>query len=196
MSCTLAGKLLNLSYGYGRVYVVPFEEIDGQKQGGMCAIPIPPLPTGVMRGRFHPDDKQLYACGMFAWAGSATQPGGFYRLRYTGRAMHLPMSLKAKQGRLEITLTDPVERVSALDRTSYAVKTWGLKRSADYGSKHYDETPLDITAAQLSSDGRTITLVAPGLSPTWGMEIVCRLRSADGERFERVIHNSVFRLSP
>jgi hypothetical protein len=131
---------------------------------------------------------------MFAWAGSATQPGGFYRLRYTGRAMHLPTSIQAKAGRLELTWTEPVERASATDPASFAVKTWGLKRSANYGSKHYDEQPLRITAAELSADGRTITLRAPDLSPTWGMEITCRLRSVEGERFERVIHNSVFRI--
>ncbi len=50
----LDGSLLNLSYGYGKVYVVPFEDIGGQKQGGMCALPIEQFPTGVMRGRFPP----------------------------------------------------------------------------------------------------------------------------------------------
>ncbi|MBW8883816.1 MAG: c-type cytochrome, partial [Planctomycetia bacterium] len=55
----LAGSLLNLSYGTGKLFVVPFEEMDGQKQGGMCQLPIAPLPTGVMRGRFSPLDRQL-----------------------------------------------------------------------------------------------------------------------------------------
>ncbi len=82
----LKGSLLNFSYGYGKVYVVPFEKVGGQVQGGMCALPMPQFPTGVMRGRFHPVSGQLYCCGMFAWAGDQTQPGGFYRVRYTGKA--------------------------------------------------------------------------------------------------------------
>ena len=82
----LKGSLLNFSYGYGKVYVVPYEKVGGQIQGGMCALPMPQFPTGVMRGRFHPADGQLYCCGMFAWAGNQTQPGGFYRVRYTGKA--------------------------------------------------------------------------------------------------------------
>ena len=90
----LGGSLLNLSYGYGKMFVVPHEDVDGQKQGGMCSLPIAALPTGVMRGRFHPHDGQLYACGMFAWAGNATQPGGLYRIRYTGRAMHCPSACR------------------------------------------------------------------------------------------------------
>ena len=105
----LAGSLLNLSYGYGKIFVVPFEEVAGHKQGGMCELPIGSLPTGVMRGRFHPKDRQLYTCGMFAWAGSATAPGGLYRIRATGKPMHLPVGLKAKTGEIEITWTDRLE---------------------------------------------------------------------------------------
>ena len=66
-------------------------------QGGMAALPIPQFPTGVMRGRFHPDDGQLYACGMFAWAGNQTQPGGFYRVRYTGKPAWVPLGLSARK---------------------------------------------------------------------------------------------------
>ena len=57
----LDGTLLNLSYGYGQAYVVPHEEINGQVQGGMCALPLPRMPTGIMRGRFHKTDGQLRA---------------------------------------------------------------------------------------------------------------------------------------
>ncbi len=92
----LKGALLNLSYGEGKVFVVPHETIDGRMQGGVAALPIPPFPTGVMRGRFHPIDGQLYACGMFAWAGNRTQDGGFYRVRSTGKTVHLPIGLNAK----------------------------------------------------------------------------------------------------
>jgi putative heme-binding domain-containing protein len=93
----LKGSLLNFSYGYGKVYVVPYEKIDGQVQGGMCQLPMPQFPTGVMRGRFHPENGQLYCCGMFAWAGNQTQPGGFYRVRYTGKPVYLPTGLSAKK---------------------------------------------------------------------------------------------------
>ena len=46
-----------------------------------------------MRGRFHPSNGQFYACGLFAWAGDRTQPGGFYRLRATGKPMFVPVEL-------------------------------------------------------------------------------------------------------
>ena len=59
-----------------------------------------------MRGRFHPKDGQLYACGMFAWAGNQTAPGGFYRVRATGKPMFLPIGLHATRKGLKITFTE------------------------------------------------------------------------------------------
>lgn len=191
----LAGKLLNLSYGTGKLFAVPFEEIGGQKQGGMCQLPIAPLPTGVMRGRFSPLDRQLYACGMFAWAGNATQPGGLYRIRYTGRAMWLPIGLRARQGSIELTFTSELDKAAAGDPANYSLKIWSLKRTENYGSDHYNEQLLAVELAQISADGRVVTLKVPALQPTWGMEIACRLKGADGTPLERVIHNSIFRLS-
>src|SRR5262249_20924134 len=77
----LKGSLLNFSYGYGKVYIVPYEKVGGDVQGGMSPLPIAPFPTGVMRGRFHPGDGQLYCCGMFALAGNRNKTGALLRVR-------------------------------------------------------------------------------------------------------------------
>ncbi|MCZ6673598.1 MAG: c-type cytochrome, partial [Verrucomicrobia bacterium] len=105
----LNGKLLNLSYGHGRLEMVPHEFVNGQPQGGLCRLPIPDFPTGIIRGRFHPGNGHLYLCGMSAWAtNQMDQPGGFYRVRATGKPSHMPIALKAKEGRIEITFSDPL----------------------------------------------------------------------------------------
>lgn len=185
----LGGSLLNLSYGYGKVFLVPHETIDGQPQGGMIELPIPSFPTGVMRGRFHPADGQLYLCGMFAWAGNATAPGGLYRLRATGRPMNLPVELRAKQGGLKLTFTDPLDPAS-INPDHIHLKSWSLKRTAKYGSDHYDEHTLAVRKASLSVDGKTLTIAAD-LQPTWCMEIRYALKSAAGDRVVGTIHNTI-----
>jgi putative heme-binding domain-containing protein len=190
----LGGKLLNLSYGYGKIYVVPHENAGGHWQGGMCALPVPTFPTGIMRGRFHPDDGQLYVCGMFAWAGSATKSGGFYRVRYTGRPVHVPVALNARASGMAMTFAAPLERASATDAGRYAVKIWGLKRTANYGSDHYNEHSLAVKAASLSDDGKTVQLEIPEIGPTWCMEIKYSLRGANGEPVNGVLHNTVHRV--
>jgi hypothetical protein len=190
----LKGSLLNLSYGYGKVYVVPHENVNGQMQGGMCALPIPNFPTGIIRGRFHPTDGQLYLCGMYSWAGSQTQPGGFYRLRYTGKPVHLPVGLSAQRNRISITFSAPLDPKTASDHTNFAVKSWSLKRTANYGSDHHDEKPSRITSTSLSSDGRTVYVEIPDLKPNWCMEINYSLKAASEEPVVGVIHNTIHRI--
>jgi hypothetical protein len=185
----LDGKLLNLSYGYGKVFLVPHETIAGQPQGGMIELPIPAFPTGVMRGRFHPSDGHLYLCGMFAWAGSATQPGGLYRLRATGKPMHLPIGLRATSKGMELTFTEPLDPAS-IDPSNVQVRTWSLKRTKKYGSDHYDDRPLAIRETVLSADGKTVTL-ATEVMPTWCMSIGYSLKSASGQPVVGSIHNTI-----
>jgi putative heme-binding domain-containing protein len=191
----LKGSLLNLSYGNGKVFVVPCETKGGVMQGGMCALPIPSLHTGVMRGRFHPKDGQFYCLGMYAWAGNQTEPGGFYRIRATEKPMFLPVGLHATRKGMQITFTEPLDRVSASDPSRYSVNTWSLKRTVNYGSKHYDEKPARISAAALSNDGRTVFLTIPDVQPTWCMEIQYRLNGAAGEPFQGKIHNTIHHLA-
>jgi glucose/arabinose dehydrogenase len=190
----LRGSLLSLSYGNGKVFVVPHEVVGGRMQGGMCALPLPAFPTGVMRGRFHPSNGHLYVCGLFAWAGDRTQPGGFYRLRATGKPMFVPVELHARRHAMAITFTGPLDRTAAADPAHYTAKTWSLKRTADYGSDHYDERPARIAAATVSSDGLTVVLDVRDLRPTWCMVFTYAVRGEGGQPVEGAIHNTVHQL--
>jgi hypothetical protein len=187
----LNGSLLNLSYGTGRIFLVPHEKIGRQFQGGMVQLPIPDSPTGIMRGRFHPGNGHLYACGLYAWAGNRHGDGGFHRVRATGQPASLPIGLRARANGIEIQFTDPLDPDSASDPLNYAVKTWSLKRSANYGSPHVNERSLNVTRATLAADHQTVFLEIPELQPTWCMEIKCTLRRGDGTSFTRTIHNTI-----
>lgn len=190
----LRGSLLNLSYGYGRVFVVPHERVQGVMQGGMLQLPLPDFPTGIMRGRFHPADGQLYVCGMFAWAGNAAHPGGLYRIRATGRPMHLISGLNATKSGLKLHFTEPLDAAS-IQAGKIRITTWSLRRTADYGSKHYDEKQLSVAGVSLSEDGRSVSVLVPDIRPTWCMEIGYEFRAAGGEPVAGVIHNTIHALS-
>lgn len=190
----LKGSLLNLSYGYGKVFVVPHENVQGTMQGGMIELPVPQFPTGVMRGRFQPADGQLYLCGMFAWAGNATYPGGLYRIRATGRPMHLPTELHATKSGLQLKFTERLDPQS-LSAKNWHIKTWSLKRTAAYGSNHYGEQELHVRTATLGADGQTVSLEVDGLRPTWCMEIKFAMSAADGAPVVGTIHNTIHKLA-
>jgi hypothetical protein len=161
---SLGGSLLNLSYGTGKVFIVPHEEVKGQWQGAVCELPMPAFATGIMRGRFS-NEGDLYTCGMFAWAGNATSPGGFHRIRRGSKPAQLPLKVKATQGGIHLTFSDEIKD------TQSSIKVWSLKRSKNYGSKHYDEHALTIRSAKLSSDNRSLTLDIPDLAPTHCYEL-------------------------
>lgn len=191
---TLRGSLLNLSYGEGKIYTVPFETQGEEVQGGMSPLGMKPLPTGLMRGRFSPVDGQLYGCGMFAWAGNRQQHGGFYRIRYTGQPAYQPVALSTKKGQVTIGFSDPLDPQSVTEMANGEIRAWDLQRTTSYGSKHLNERTWKISKAELSKDGKIITLDIPELAPTWGMSMKLKLRGAGGELIEREINNSIFTL--
>lgn len=191
----LKGSLLSLSYGTGRIFIVPHERIGDRMQGGVAQLPIPEFPTGVMRGRFH-SNGHLYLCGMYAWAGNQQRDGGFYRLRATGRPAWVPIGLHARTNQLEVVFSDSLDPAATANPANFQVKAWSLKRSANYGSRHLDEHPLPVRSTHLADDHRTIFLEIPGLHATAGMEVRATLGTPGGTAIQRTIHNTIHLLGP
>jgi hypothetical protein len=191
----LSGSLLSISYGYGRIFVVPYETVNGQAQGGASKLMIPDLPSGIMRGRFHPDDGQLYTCGLFAWASTRNErPGGVWRVRYTGSEVMQPVTLNATQEGMKVTFSSKVAP-EGVNLGDFEVKTWDLLRSAGYGSKHLNEQSLTVTGVTVSEDGQSIFIALEGMHPTRGMSIKGKVKSATGVSHPVLIHNSIYHLN-
>jgi hypothetical protein len=187
----LDGGLLELSYGEGRVHLVLTEPTGGLVHGGMVALPIPDLPTGIMRGRFHPTDGQLYTCGLYAWAGNRQHPGGFFRVRRTDRPLTIPLGLHAEPGRLDIEFAVPLDEVAATELGHWTIRAWDLERTKKYGSQHLNERQLPVTAATVSSDGRRVSLTVPDFGPTWCYSVEWTIRTAAGEPVKGVLHGTL-----
>jgi putative heme-binding domain-containing protein len=196
----LAGTLLELSYGEGRIHLVLPQTVPAAQggaprlQGGLVQLPMPDLPTGVMRGRFAADGGSLYACGLFAWAGNKTAPGGLFRIRRTPQPLRMPLSLTTTDGGFRVEFSDPLGTDAAAHRWSYA--SWGLKRSQNYGSRHIDEHPHAIESVDVSSDGRVVTLRIADFAPTWCYELRWDLPAADGTPVSGRIHGTVHAPGP
>ncbi len=126
---------------------------------------------------------------MFAWAATQQKPGGFYRIRKTEHPAHLPTKIQATKTGVKITLSDQIKEVTP---DNFTVKTWDLKRTKNYGSKHHNERQLKVTHALLTEN--QIHLTIPHLKPTWGMSIEMTLTDQSGKEFTRLIHNSIFHL--
>jgi len=191
-----SGELLHCSYGQSSIYLVLKEFIGGQPQGGVVKIPVK-LTSSAMRPRFNPVDGQLYNAGLRGWQSNAAKEGGFDRIRYTGKPVVSIAKLNVTKAGVALTFTQPLDQTYAEDVQNFSGERWNYQRTSNYGSPEFSvETPekkghdkLDITAAKLSADGKTVTLAITGLKPVNQQLLKFRLKTADGVEFKQdVLH--------
>ena len=194
----LTDKRVCLTYGTGALHHLLLEEVNGTRQGGLVQLPTPLTPTGLMRARVHPTDGHLYLCGLFGWSSSRTHPGDFYRLRYTGQPLHIPVALHATDRGLLVRFSDPVDPTRAARAGSYAVERWNYRRTAEYGSKDYrvsdgkiGRDKVTVDSVKVSPDGQAVFLEIADMTPCMQMRIRYRLRKKGGARLAGEIVNTV-----
>ncbi len=188
------GELLHMSYGKCALFHVLKDEVDGQVQGGVVKFPLA-FETSAMRGRFNPRDGQLYVAGLKGWQTTAARDGALHRVRYTGKVLATVQSMHVRPGGLEITLTAPVERSSALDLQNYNLQQWNYKWSEKYGSDLYSVREpakivgkkgelkgeqVELTSVDLSPDGRTLFLHVPRIQRAMQVMTQFNLKLAEG----------------
>lgn len=178
----LGGALLSLSYGHGRMLIAPYDARGERWRGAVSALPLAPFPTGLARGRFHPTDGHFYLCGLFVWASSQTQPGGLYRVRYTGAPLHVPVDVALDDDAVQFTLSGAVDGASCQDLNNFHATAWSLRRSEAYGSEAFGRRMCPVRAAALAEDGRTVKLTIDDLRPATIAWIQYTLRTAAGEK--------------
>ncbi|HUG93593.1 MAG TPA: ThuA domain-containing protein [Planctomycetaceae bacterium] len=199
----LAGELLHFSYGQCRMMLVLREASGGEWQGGTVDFPLD-FESGAMRGRFHPLDGQLYVTGLRGWTTRAVRDGCLQRVRYTDRAVDMPVALQTMLNGLAITFTRPLDRESAEDPGSFALKAWNYRYSEAYGSPELKPSrpgeegrdQLDVLSATLLDDGRTVFLEVADLQPVNQLAISYTLRAADGAAIEQTISYTVHHVGP
>jgi len=191
----LDGSLLSFSYGFGKIQLVPHERVNGQMQGGVIDLPDIKFLTGVMRGRFNPDDGQLYACGMSAWGtNQMLRGGGLYRIRYTGKPLTVPLALSTTKSGIELKFATAINKQKAADLNNYKINTWDLVRSSAYGSDRYNEQHLKISRLEQSTNGKSVKLFVAGIKPVDVMTISYDLTDSDGNQLKGTVQNTIHNL--
>lgn len=193
----LSGQLLHTSYGQSTLFLVLKEEVAGEMQGGV--VPLLRFDSGVCRARFHPEQNALYLTGLRGWQTNASKDAGFYRVRYTGKPLNLPVDMHVSKGEIKLTFSDPLDTATAAQTDSYRVDQWLYKWTSGYGSptvkvsnpKLQGTDEVEVDSALVSPDGKTVTLKIPELRPVMQMKITLNLKAADGTPIRSVIHNTI-----
>ena len=195
----MGDSLLSVSYGTGKVYAVLQHQIEETVQGALTELGVE-FPTGVMRGRFHPINGDLYLAGMFGWSSNKQEDTGFYRIRMTGAPLRTPKSFRAVSDGLIINFYEPLAPKSAANPENWRVQSWEYRWSEGYGSpqlKRSGEEGRDmhpVQSATLSEDGKTVFLKIPSLTPTMQFHVDITGNFADGTPLNCYLHGTIHTL--
>ena len=181
----LAGKMVHFSFGACTHHLLLRDEIDGQAQGAI--VPLPgEFRSGAHRGRFHPEDGQLYVAGMQGWGSYAVDDGCLQRVRHTGAPTQLPVECKAHANGVLLRFTLPVDReLLALPQSSIAL-AWNYRYGPAYGSPEFStrhfglkgHDVLPIRKVHVLGDGRTVFVEIPDLQPVNTLHLHLRVSPA------------------
>ena len=206
-------SLIYLSYGNGKMFSVlfdqafpripPTERQGPPRQAAVVELPVAAAPTGLVRGRFNPADDHLYVCGLFAWAGDRTQPGGFYRVRRTDQPLRIPVAYETARDGIVVRFTTELDPDFAADPGNYSIRIWQYLRRASYGSEDYrvlgegvGRDDLEIRSAVLSADSRSVFVEIPDILPVQQFHLEMNLRSRDGARMREFVHGTIHEPGP
>jgi hypothetical protein len=114
---------------------------------------------------------------------------------------------------LTLTFDNELDEELATDPVSFAIKRWQYVRGPQYGSGQFsidnpDEEALEnalkqeskghkvqddveVASAELSEDGKTVTLTIPSLKPAQQMEIAYDLETADGDILVNTVYSTI-----
>lgn len=192
-------ELLYESYGKSSLFLVMRQDLgNGRQQAAAVRFPLK-FTSSVMRARFHPHDGQLYVAGLSEWQSNAARITGFDRVRYTGQPVYSVETVKVVPAGVQLTFTQPLDKTSAEDVQNWSGKRWDYIRSENYGSPEVWVTNkdrkgrenIDITAARLSADGRTVTLTIDDFRPAMQQSLKWDLKAADGTSIAQDIQQTI-----
>lgn len=194
----LSGSMMHMSYGTCTLFSVLKEEVGGEVQGGVVALPLK-FDSGVCRARFREQENALYLTGLRGWQSRAGKDAGFYRMRYTGKPYLLPTALQVKPEELQLSFDVPLDKDSAEDPDNYNIEQWNYRWTQSYGSPHFKisdpkqqgHDEVEIDEAVLSADGKTVTLKIADLAPVMQMKTRFTLKSAVGEEIKSEVHHTI-----
>ncbi len=166
----LQGQIAHLSYGAAAHFLVLRDEVDGVQQGAV--VPLPgEFRSGVHRGRFRPQDGQLYVAGAAGWGNYALEDGCLQRVRYTGREVQLPIGLHVHANGVRIDFAQQLDAETATQATNHFAQCWNYRYGPGYGSPEFStihagtrgHDRLEVGSAHVLPGGKSLFVELPEL---------------------------------
>ncbi|MBA4106988.1 MAG: hypothetical protein C0485_14665 [Pirellula sp.] len=193
------GGMFHFSWGRCTLHAVLEQHAGDVRQAATVEVPGVLLEAGPGEAEFSPRDGQLYVVGLDGWQTAATVDGSLERIRYTGKLALLPSSFAAYADGIELKFDVPLDPASLVRPGGVRVEQWNYQWSSTYGSYHYSvkepervgHDQLDVQAATLSNDGKTLLLRVDGLQPVDQIQVSLDVTTAAGEPVKANVYGTI-----
>jgi putative heme-binding domain-containing protein len=191
----LDGQWIHFSFGAGAQYLMLKDQANGQAQGAV--VPLPgEFRAGPHRGRFNPEDGQLYVSGMAGWGSYTIADGCFQRVRYTGDPVQLPIAFHAYENGMSVTFSRPIAPSIAGDTSHHFAQVWNYRYSPSYGSPEFSPSHpgipghdrLAIKSVRILPDKQTLFLEMPEIQPVNQLQLHVRADGGEPIDFFATVH--------
>jgi len=168
----MTNQMIHLSFGAGSHFLILDDEVQGQRQGAVVPL-VGDFDSGVHRGRFNPQDGQLYVGGMTGWGSYTPDLGCFQRIRFTGQTKQSPVGFHVHENGILLKFSQPLDRNLVQNSKQHFAQCWNYKYSQGYGSPEmspsHDNTvghdTVAITSTYVLEDGKSMFLEMPDFQP-------------------------------
>jgi glucose/arabinose dehydrogenase len=180
-----AGQFVVGDVTYGGLQRVYLDRVENQYQGAVFRH-TQGLEAGISEVLLGPDGA-LYVGGLGAggnWGQEGKLTYGLQKLTPNGTSVFEVAEMRATPAGFQLEYTEPISAETAETiADAYIVEQWRYGATMQYGGPKLDFQELEVGAAALSADGRTVTLTIPGLKENRVVHIRSPrpFTSADGE---------------
>ena len=133
------------------------EKVQGHYQGA-CFPWREGIGSGTLALEFAPNGPLFVGGTNRGWGSRGSLPFSIERIDWTGQTPFEVHEMRARPDGFELTFTEPVDRKTAADSSSYTVQTYTYIYQASYGSPEVDHTKPAITGIDVAADGKSVRL--------------------------------------
>ncbi|MEO5959199.1 MAG: DUF6797 domain-containing protein [Opitutaceae bacterium] len=189
------GKLLHLSYGTGRLFLISPDLDAPTPQGAVIPLDLKTdLP--LLHARMNPRGDAVFLAGFQIWGTRTTTNWALGRPRRGSTPIAIAVGARSTADGVILDFAEPLDPASIVAE-KVSARAWNYKRSSAYGSGRYTldgaagTTPWGVAQTVLSADRKSVFVHLPELPAAMQLEIRHDFRLADNTPARGVVYFTV-----
>jgi glucose/arabinose dehydrogenase len=194
------GKLVHLSYGTGRMFIISPDLDAPIPQGAVIPLDLKTdLP--LLHARMQPRGDALWLAGFQIWGTRTTTNWALGRLRRGDTPIVTAIAARSVAEGVVLDFAEPLDPTS-ITPEKVSVRAWNYKRAASYGSARYaldgeaGMTPWGVAQTVLSADGKSVFIHLPKLPAVHQLEVRHDFKLAGGAAARGVVYFTIHQPRP